>query len=373
MVDFSMSRDIPRAIPISRPAPGSPFDPEAAWDAVLRRDKAADDRFVYAVATTGVFCRPSCPSRTAKRQNVTFHPTAEAAEAAGFRPCRRCRPTEASQAERQAAMVARACRLIERAVEAGEEVPGLEDLAAGAGLSRYHFHRVFRDVAGVTPRDYAAAHRTGLAQRELREGGSITGAIYGAGYSSPSRFYETSTERLGMRPSAYRDGGRGAEIRFAVGECSLGPILVAATERGICAIQFGEDAEALVRGLQDRFPKARLLGADPGFERWVAEVVGLVEAPGKGLDLPLDVRGTAFQQRVWRALREIPVGRTATYAEVAAAIGAPKAVRAVARACAANPAAVAIPCHRVVRTDGSLSGYAWGVERKRALLDREAA
>ena len=372
MVDLSMSRDI-RPATTSRPAPRAPFDAEAAWEAVLRRDRAADDRFVYAVATTGIYCRPSCPSRTAKRQNVTFHATAEAAEAAGFRPCRRCRPTEASQAQRQAALVAQACRLIERAVEDGEEVPGLGTLAVGAGLSRYHFHRVFRAVAGVTPRDYAAAHRTSLARRELQEGGSVTGAIYGAGYSSPSRFYETATERLGMRPSDYRDGGRGAEIRFAVGESSLGSILVAATERGICAIQFGDDPEALVRGLQDRFPKARLLGGEPDFERWVAEVVGLVEAPAKGHDLPLDVRGTAFQQRVWKALREIPVGRTATYAEIAAAIGAPKAVRAVARACAANPAAVAIPCHRVIRTDGSLSGYAWGVERKRALLGREAA
>lgn len=367
----SMTHDVRPASPERRPS--GPVDAEAAWEAVVRRDRAADGRFVYAVATTGVYCRPSCPSRTAKRQNVSFHATPEAAEAAGFRPCRRCRPDTASLVERQAAAVAVACRRIEGAVEEGDGIPSLDDLAAEAGLSRYHFHRVFKGATGVTPREYAAARRASLAQRELAEGSSVTQAIYGAGYSSPSRFYESAEGRLGMSPSAYRHGGPGAEIRFAVGECSLGAILVAATRKGICAIRFGDDPDALVRDLQDRFPKARLIGGDPEFERWVAQVVGLVEAPARGLDLPLDVRGTAFQQRVWAALREIPPGETATYAEIAGRVGAPSAARAVARACAANPVAVAIPCHRVVRQDGSLSGYAWGVERKRALLDREAA
>ena len=354
------------------PVPSLPDD-AARWAAVERRDRAADGAFVYAVATTGVYCRPSCPARRARRGNVSFHPTPAAAEAAGFRPCRRCRPEGAGPAERQAASVAAACRQIERAVADGDAVPPLAGLAAAAGLSRFRFHRLFKAVAGVTPKEYAAACRAGLARRELDEDGSVTGAIYGAGYGSPSRFYETATARLGMTPSAYRDGGRGAEIRFAVGECSLGSVLVAATGQGVCAIRLGDDPGALVRELQDRFPKARLVGGDAGFEALVARVVGLVEAPGRDHDLPLDVRGTAFQQRVWRALRAIPPGSTASYAEVAAGVGAPRAVRAVAQACAANPVAVAIPCHRVVRADGALSGYAWGVERKRELLRREAA
>jgi AraC family transcriptional regulator of adaptative response/methylated-DNA-[protein]-cysteine methyltransferase len=339
------------------------------WAAIVRRDPAADGRFYYSVSTTGVYCRPTCAARLARREHVRFHLTCAEAEGAGFRPCKRCRPNEAPLAERQASAVARACRLI----EAAEESPGLDALAAAAGLSRFHFHRVFKAVTGLTPKAYAAAHRANRVRDELTRSPTVTDAIYGAGFNSNGRFYATSSKVLGMTPTDFRAGAPGASIRFAVGECSLGSILVAASDQGICAILLGDDPDALARDLQDRFPKARLIGGDPGFERWVAEVVGFVEAPQLGLALPLDVRGTAFQQRVWRALSEIAPGSRASYAEIAGRIGAPRAVRAVAKACAANPLAVAIPCHRVVRHDGALSGYRWGVERKRALLAREAA
>jgi AraC family transcriptional regulator of adaptative response/methylated-DNA-[protein]-cysteine methyltransferase len=270
-------------------------------------------------------------------------------------------------ADRHAAVVTAACRQLERS----EVIPSLRELAARAGMSPFHFHRVFKQGTGLTPRAYAAAARGRRVRERLARGGAITAAIYDAGFGSSGRFYEASDGLLGMRPKDFRAGGAHAEIRFAVGECSLGSILVARSERGVCAILLGDDPDRLVRDLQDRFPRARLIGADAGFERWVAEVVGLVEAPAVGLTLPLDVRGTAFQERVWRALREIPPGRTATYAEIARRIGRPKSVRAVAQACGANPLAVAIPCHRVVRSDGGLSGYRWGVARKRALLERE--
>jgi AraC family transcriptional regulator of adaptative response/methylated-DNA-[protein]-cysteine methyltransferase len=342
---------------------------DARWDAVRRRDRAADGAFYYSVLTTGVYCRPSCAARLPRRANVAFHATCQEAEAAGFRPCKRCRPDEGPLAERYASIVADACRLIEEA----EEAPSLDALARSAGMNRFHFHRVFKAVTGVTPKAYADARRAARVRDELAQAATVTEAIYGAGFNSSGRFYAASSDLLGMTPSAFRAGGDGASIRFAVGECSLGSILVAATDKGICAIQFGDDPDVLVRDLQDRFPKALLVGGDAGFERLVAAVVGLVEEPGHGLDLPLDVRGTAFQQRVWRALRAIPSGSTASYAEIAARIGRPKAVRTVAQACAANPVAVAIPCHRVVRTDGALSGYRWGAERKRALLERERA
>jgi AraC family transcriptional regulator of adaptative response/methylated-DNA-[protein]-cysteine methyltransferase len=342
---------------------------EARWEAVKRRDRAADGVFYYSVRTTGVYCRPSCGARLPRRENVAFHQNPAAAEKAGFRPCKRCRPTEAALAERQAAAVAKACRLIERA----DELPSLAALAKAAGMSRFHFHRVFKQVTGVTPKAYADAHRARRVRAALGESGSVTAAIYDAGFNSSGRFYAASTDLLGMTPRDFRAGGPGAEIRFAVGQCSLGAILVAATDKGVCAITLGDDPDALVRELQDRFPKARLIGGDAEFERLVAKVVGFVEAPAQGLDLPLDLRGTAFQQRVWEALRKIPAGRTATYTEIAKRIGRPKAVRAVAAACADNPVAVAIPCHRVVRLDGNLAGYRWGIARKRALLDKEAA
>ena len=338
------------------------------WTAVVARDAAADGTFFYSVKTTGVYCRPSCAARLARPENVSFHPTRADAERAGFRPCKRCKPDQPPLAEQHAATVAEVCRLIESA----DSVTSLEQLARHGGMSTWHFLRVFKAVAGVTPRAYAAAHRARRLRDQLDQGGTVTDAIYDAGYNSSSRFYAQADAVLGMTPSRYRAGGADTAIRFAIGECSLGAILVAASARGVCAILLGDDPDALARDLQDRFPRAEIIGADAGFEQTVARVVTSVEAPRLGLDLPLDVRGTAFQQRVWQALRDIPAGETASYAQVAGRIGMPKAARAVAQACAANPLAVAIPCHRVVRNDGALSGYRWGVERKRTLLDREA-
>jgi AraC family transcriptional regulator of adaptative response/methylated-DNA-[protein]-cysteine methyltransferase len=339
------------------------------WAAVVSRDRAADGSFFYSVRTTGVYCRPSCGARAARPENVAFHASAAEAERAGFRPCRRCRPERPALAEQQAATVAALCRII----EAAEQPPTLAALAQHAGWSAWPLHRVFKQVTGLTPRGYAAARRAQRLRDGLgRDGGSVTAAIYEAGYGSNGRFYGEADRVLGMTPSAWRRGGADTEIRFAVGECSLGSILVAQSERGVCAIALGDDPDRLARELQDRFPRARLSGGDAAFEALVAQVVGLVEAPRRGHELPLDVRGTAFQQRVWQALREIPPGRTASYAEIARRIGAPQSVRAMAQACGANALAVAIPCHRVVRTDGALSGYRWGVERKRALLEREA-
>ncbi|MEH3146236.1 MAG: bifunctional DNA-binding transcriptional regulator/O6-methylguanine-DNA methyltransferase Ada [Methylobacterium frigidaeris] len=348
--------------------PLPPSDEDGRWAALRSRDPRADGAFVYAVRTTGVYCRPSCPSRPARPENVAFYASCDEAEAAGFRPCRRCRPDAASQGERHAEAVARACRLIETA----ETSPDLDALARAAGLSPYHFHRVFKRVTGVTPKAYAAARLARRVADGLREAQTVTAALYDAGYNSPSRFYAAAPSRLGMSPAAYRDGGTRAVIRFAVGPCSLGSVLVAATDRGVCAILLGDDPDLLLRDLQDRFPRAELSGGDAAFEALVAQVIGLVERPGSPVDLPLDIGGTAFQQRVWEVLRRIPAGTTMTYAEVARALGAPAAVRAVARACGANALAVAIPCHRVVRSDGSLSGYRWGIERKRDLLEREA-
>jgi AraC family transcriptional regulator of adaptative response/methylated-DNA-[protein]-cysteine methyltransferase len=336
------------------------------WAAVAGR--STDAGFYYSVRTTGVYCRPSCHSRIPKPENVQFHETREAAEAAGFRPCKRCKPDQPTLPEQHAVRVTDACRLI----ETSPTVPTLEELATRAGLSAFHFHRVFKAVTGLTPRAYAAAHRGERVRRELGRSPSVTAAIYRSGYSSNGRFYGETERMLGMTPRDYRAGGANAEIRFAVGECSLGSILVAMSERGVCAILLGDDPDALARTLQDRFPRATLVGGDADFEQLVARVVGFVESPGIGLDLPLDVRGTAFQQRVWQALRDIPAGTTASYREIARRIGAPRSARAVAQACAANPIAVAIPCHRVVRQDGAVSGYRWGVERKRALLRREA-
>lgn len=347
-------------------------DDDRRWAAVESRDPAADGAFYYAVRTTGIYCRPSCAARRAKRANVSFYVTAEEAEHAGFRPCKRCRPNESSDssaAERHTTAVTTACQLIREA----DEPPSLATLASAVGMSRYHFHRVFKNVLGVTPKAFADAHRAERMQNMLEHDNTITDAMYGAGYNSGGPFYAGSSARLGMTPGAFRADGAGATIRFAVGQCSLGAILVAATDKGICAIWFGDDPEALVHELEDRFSKARLVGGDAAFEQRVAQVVGLVEAPANPVDLPLDVRGTAFQQRVWQALCRIPPGSTATYAEIAARIGRPRAARAVANACAHNSLAVAIPCHRVVRSDGALASYRWGVERKRVLLERESA
>jgi AraC family transcriptional regulator, regulatory protein of adaptative response / methylated-DNA-[protein]-cysteine methyltransferase len=340
---------------------------EDRWSAVQRRERAADGVFYYSVRTTGVYCRPSCAARLPLRGNVRFHATAAAAEAAGFRACKRCRPNEPDLAARRAAAVAVACRLIDKS----ETLPRVPELASAAAMSRFHFQRVFKEVTGLTPQSYAREKRAERLRAQLRKGAPVTDAIYAAGFNSSGGFYAHADETLGMPARDYRAGGANAVIRFAVGECSLGAILVGASERGVCAILLGDDPTELAHELEDRFPKARLEPGGRDFEQWVARVVALVEAPEVGCDLPLDIRGSAFEQRVWRALREIPVGATASYAQIAAAIGAPSSARAVARACAANALAVAIPCHRVVRSDGGLAGYRWGIERKRALLAAE--
>ncbi len=352
---------------LERRAAATVSDPR--WTAVVTRDRQSDGEFVYAVRTTGVYCRPSCGSRAARPENVEFHATAAEAERAGFRACKRCRPNDTTRGSVQSALIADLCRYIESA----DEAPTLDKLARRAGVSAYHLHRLFKAATGVTPRQYAEAHRARRVRAELGVRQTVTDAIYGAGFNSSGRFYGQAAALLGMTPTRFRAGGTDTTIRFAVGECSLGSILVAASDQGVCAILLGDDPEVLVRDLQDRFPRAQLIGGDAEFEGLVARVVGLVEAPGLGLDLPLDVRGTAFQQRVWQTLREIPAGQTASYSEVARRIGAPTSVRAVAHAVASNPLAVAIPCHRVVRTDGALAGYRWGIERKRALLEREAS
>jgi AraC family transcriptional regulator of adaptative response/methylated-DNA-[protein]-cysteine methyltransferase len=338
------------------------------WAAIVRREPDADGIFYYAVRTTGVFCRPSCGARRALRKNVRFFDTAAAAERAGFRACKRCRPDGDGLTRAHAAMVARACRLI----DAADTMPDLAALARAAGMSRFHFHRVFSRHMGMTPKAYTMAQRAQRMRDQLQHSDNITSAIYDAGFGSNGRFYAGSAAALGMTPSSYRAGGEGVRIRFAIGACSLGSILVAATDKGICAILLGDDAAALLRDLEDRFPKAQLIGGDKDFERLLAQVAGLVETPAKSLALPLDVRGTAFQHRVWQALRRIRPGTTVSYSDLARRLGLPGSARAVAGAVAANMLALAIPCHRVIRRDGSLSGYRWGVSRKRALLEREA-
>jgi AraC family transcriptional regulator, regulatory protein of adaptative response / methylated-DNA-[protein]-cysteine methyltransferase len=338
------------------------------WAAVQSRDRRFDGIFYYSVATTGVYCRPSCGARLANRANVGFHSTCDAAEAAGFRPCKRCKPAEASLHSRYAQAVTDACRRIETA----EHAPALAQLAGAADLSPFHFHRIFKAISGVTPKAYAAAHRQKRFRENLANSRTVTEAMYSAGFNSSSRLYSNTASTLGMSPTDVKAGGANIAIHFAVGESSLGPILVASSQKGIVAILLDDNPQALVRDLEDRFPNAKLVGGDAAYEDTVAKVVGLVDAPATALDLPLDVRGTAFQHRVWQALQQIPPGTTATYTDIAALIGMPKAVRAVASACAANKIAIAIPCHRVVRNDGSLSGYRWGVERKRTLLAREA-
>ncbi|CNL17563.1 bifunctional regulatory protein/DNA repair protein [Yersinia enterocolitica] len=344
---------------------GSAQDPR--WAAVLTRDKAADGQFVYAVKTTGIYCRPSCPSRQAKAEHIEFFADNHAAELAGYRPCKRCQPTQLPLAQQQAEKISRACRLIEQA-----ETPlKLDELAAELNLSAFHFHRLFKAMTGLTPKAYANATRSARVRTQLVGGGLVTDAIFDAGYNANGRFYAQSNQLLGMTPTRYRNGGRGVTLRFAVGESALGAILMAKSELGICAILLGDSPGPLVQQLQDKFPQAELIGGDAEFEQWFAQVVGLVEAPQFGLDLPLDIQGTAFQQRVWQALREIPVGETASYADIAAKMGSPKSMRAVAGACAANILAVAIPCHRVIRQDGSLSGYRWGIDRKKRLLEKE--
>lgn len=336
------------------------------YQAFLARDRSRRDAFVIGVVTTGVYCRAGCPARAPRRENVRFFATAEDARATGLRACKRCKPDDL--APPSAAIAARACRTIEQA----ETAPTLEDLARQAGLSPFHFHRLFKAETGVTPAAYAAQVKDRRAKAALEDGASVTAAVYDAGYGSSSRFYEAAGARFGMAPKAWRERGKDEAIRMAVSPCSLGWVLVGATERGLCAVELGDDPEALKADFARRFSGAKSVEADAELAALVETVVGLVEEPKHAANgLPLDVRGTAFQERVWRALRDIPAGETRTYAELASAIGAPKAVRAVGAACGANPVAVVTPCHRVVGSNGKLTGYRWGVERKKALLDRE--
>ena len=331
----------------------------AAFEA---RDRAMDGRFVVAVKTTRIYCKPSCPARRPRRENIEIMADGAVARAAGYRPCLRCRPDEVG---RDRAAVTRAIAIL----DASEVAPALADLAAAVGYAPHHFQRLFTRDVGVSPAAYARSLRVRRLGAALDAGGRITDAIYDAGYEAPSRAYADARDRLGMSPGAWRRGGAGARIRFAVTDSSLGPLLVAATDKGLCRIAFDEDEAAL----RARFPRARIEPAGADFDAMVAAVVALVDDPGRGTDLPVDVAGTAFQHAVWAALRAIPPGETRTYADIAAAIGRPRAVRAAGSACGGNDLAILVPCHRVVRSDGGLGGYAYGSARKRALLERENA
>lgn len=339
---------------------------ELRWEQVRKRELGSLPPFVYAVKTTGVYCRPGCSSRLPKRENVTFFDHASQAELAGFRACKRCKPNDVEPNEEKTQAIQHACALIERS-----KVPlSLEELSAAVDYSPAHFHRLFTQVVGVTPKAYAATHRANRVRCELLSDSTIAAAAYQSGYGTSSQFYEESDKILGMRPSEFRGGGKGVTIQAAVSVTSLGPILIAATDKGLCAIEFGDKPQEMLRRIRERFSSASFI--DTGdFQSWVDQVVQFIDTPSDRFPLPLDIQGTAFQHRVWEAVRKIPIGSTATYSEIAKQIGIPKAARAVAKACASNQIAVAIPCHRVVRRDGKLGGYRWGIERKQALLDRE--
>ena len=338
------------------------------WEALTKRDSLACGEFVYGVLTTGVYCRPNCTSRLPNRENVRFFKSSKEAEQAGFRPCKRCKPEAPDSEQPYTCAVLKACKMIDEA----DTAPSLKELAHGTGLSVFHFQRLFKKIVGVTPKQYAMEKRSNRIREHLREDSTVTDAMYHAGFGSSSRFYEKATATLGMKPSTYKNGAQDMRIRFAIAPCFLGLVLIAATAQGICAIDLGDTADALKEDLHRRFPKAEFQAPDPDFTAMVAKVLTFLEDPHRGrLDLPLDVQGTAFQRRVWLALQEIPPGDTVSYADIASRVGKPKAARAIAQACAANTLAVAIPCHRVVRGNGQLGGYRWGVERKRVLLGRE--
>ncbi len=342
---------------------------DECWRAVENRDAGADGNFFYGVRTTGVYCRPGCASRRPLRANTVFFETTEAADTAGFRACKRCRPTDGSAASRHVAAIERACALLRTSAT----MPSLAELADAAGISRFHFHRVFKQITGVTPREYASSHRLGRFGEKLDAGQPIAASIYATGFGSSSRAYEAAPGGLGMTPGARRRGGSGETIRFVTVETPIGWALVAATGRGICMTALGDDRDRLGEALRQRFPAAAVIAEDAGLKGWADRIVRFITAPDENLDLPVDIQGTAFQARVWRALQKIPLGKTASYTEIAAALGQPKAVRAVAQACAANKLALIVPCHRVIRSDGDLGGYRWGLERKRELLARERA
>jgi AraC family transcriptional regulator of adaptative response/methylated-DNA-[protein]-cysteine methyltransferase len=362
-----------RTRPPSRPHPrqqrARATQSDARWRAIVSRERASDGSFVYSVSTTGIYCHPSCPSRLPRPEHVRFHATPAEAAGAGFRACLRCRPDGPPAAAGRQRVVERVCRLI----EGSDATPSLGELAAACALSPSHLHRLFKAATGLTPKGYAEAHRRSRVTDALRRPESVTMAAYTAGFASSSGFYRTAGASLGMTPTQYRHGGADTAIRFALGSCFLGAVLVAASTRGICAVLLGDSGAALAAELTQRFPRAAIQ-ADPALAAVLAQLVAMIEDPRQGTasGLPLDIRGTAFQQRVWQELRRIASGRTLSYGELAARIGAPRAVRAVASACAANALAVLIPCHRVVAQGGGLSGYRWGVARKRALIEREA-
>jgi AraC family transcriptional regulator of adaptative response/methylated-DNA-[protein]-cysteine methyltransferase len=334
------------------------------WDAVQDRDASYDGAFVYAVRSTGIYCRPSCAARRPRREQVMFFATPQAASQAGFRPCRRCRPGEV---DAQAALIRLACEYIERHCE---DSPTLGDLSIHLAVSPYHLQRIFKRVMGVSPRQYAEACRLAQFKAHLKKGEMVTRALYDAGYGSSSRLYPG---QLGMTPTEYRKGGKGMQIGYTVVKCKLGYVLVAATERGVCAVSLGDSIEMLESALAEEYPAAEIRRDGQSLSRWVGAILDYLEGQPTPLDLPLDVQATVFQRRVWEALRAIPYGSTRSYSEIAQSLGHPQAARAVARACATNPVSIVVPCHRVVRTDGGLGGYRWGLERKRALLAQEKA
>lgn len=344
-----------------------PSTDDDRWRAVITNDAAADGRFVYAVRTTGIYCKPSCRSKAPRPENVTTFDTPAEAEAAGFRPCKRCRPDAAADPDAEA--LAAACRLLEMA----EEEPALGELAGRVGLTPARLRRLFQDSLGVTPKAYAKALKARRLGQGLKAGATVTEALYDAGYKAPSRAYAAAAERLGMTPSAYARGGQGEAVRFATAPCAFGRLLVATTERGLCAVELGADDAEVTAQLRAHFPKATLTEDAARLAAVVAAVADHVAEPRGALDLPLDIRGTAFQEQVWAELRCVPPGETLSYADLARRLGRPEAARAVAGAVAANRLAVVVPCHRVVRGDGGLSGYRWGTARKRALLAAEAA
>ena len=343
---------------------------DAYWRATLARDRAADGKFVYAVRSTRIYCRPSCPSRRPARRQVAFFPTSAAAERAGFRPCRRCRPQEPAGADARVALVTRVCRLIDAH---GEERPSLQAISRQVGLSPHRLRRAFKSVTGITPREYADATRLGRLKTRLREGRSVTQALYDAGYGSSSRLYEHAQERLGMTPGAYRRGGEGMRIEYTIADSPVGRLLVAATPRGVCAVYLGDPGfdQALVGALAEEYPSADVNQANGGVRRWIGLILQHLDGRQLHVDLPTDIWATAFQRRVWQQLRAIPYGETRSYGQIAERLGLPRAARAVSRACATNPVSLVVPCHRAVRADGDPGGYRWGADRKKRLLAHE--